>query len=279
MNDRIITEEIVVKFFDYLIHEEKTKATCEKYVRDVKKFMHFAEGKEVTKEIVAKYKKKCIEKGYAIRSINSMIASINSFLAFQGWHECRVKSIKVQHQIFCAEEKELTKAEYMRLLEASKNDKQMNLILQSMGSTGVRVSELKHFTVEAIRKGTITIHGKGKVRTILIPGKLQKLLLDFAKRRGIKKGAIFISKNKKHLDRSNIWKKMKRLCETAKVKKSKVFPHNLRKLFARTFYKLKKDIAKLADVLGHSSINTTRIYIMDTGTEHRRLIDRLELVI
>ncbi len=279
MNDRIITEEIVVKFSDYLIHEEKTKATCEKYVRDVKKFMCFVGEEEVTKEIVAKYKKKCIENGYAIRSINSMIASINSFLVFQGWHECRVKSIKVQHQIFCAEEKELTKAEYIRLLEASKNDRQMNLILQSMGGTGVRVSELKHFTVEAIRKGTITIHGKGKVRAILIPGKLQKLLLDFAKKRGIKKGAIFLTKNKKHLDRSNIWKKMKRLCEIAKVKKSKVFPHNLRKLFARTFYKFQKDIAKLADVLGHSSINTTRIYIMDTGTEHRRLIDRLELVI
>ena len=251
----------------------------EKYLRDARVFLIFAGQETVTKELVMAYKQSLIDKEYAVRSINSMLASLNSLLAFLGWDDCKVKSLKIQRQIYCAEEKELTKAEYLRLLEASKNQPQLNLLMQTICGTGIRVSELKHFTVEAARRGEIVVCCKGKTRTILIPRKLKKLLLDYAKKNGILSGMIFITKCGKSLNRSNIWSKMKKLCEAAGVKHSKVFPHNLRKLFARTFYGIEKDIAKLADILGHSSINTTRIYIMTTGTEHRRKLERLGLVV
>lgn len=185
----------------------------------------------------------------------------------------------MQRQIYCAEDKELSKAEYLRLLKASNMDKQLNLILQTICGTGIRVSELKFFTLEALRGGTITVSCKSKTRTIFVPGKLKSLLLAYAKQNKICRGAIFIGRNGKPLDRSTIWRKMKSLCQRANVKASKVFPHNLRKLFARTFYGLEKDIAKLADILGHSSINTTRIYIMTTGAEHQEKIDRMGLVV
>lgn len=214
-----------------------------------------------------------------MRSVNSMLASINSFLEFQGWTDCKVKSIRIQQQIYCAEEKELSKAEYLRLLNASRKEEQLNLILQTICATGIRVSELRYFTVEAVHHGEVTVSCKNKTRTILIPGKLKKALQDFARRRNITTGAIFLGKSRKPLDRSRIWRKMKQLCQSAGVAASKVFPHNLRKLFARTFYAIEKDIAKLADILGHSSINTTRIYIMSTGVEHRKRIERLGLVV
>ena len=182
-------------------------------------------------------------------------------------------------QTYCAEDKELTKAEYLRLLQVSKKNEQLNLVIQTICGTGIRVSELQYFTVEAVRYGEVTVDCKNKTRTILVPGKLKNLLLNYAKRHGITAGAIFVTRTGKSLNRSNIWAAMKKLCEAAGVKTSKVFPHNLRKLFARTFYGIEKDIAKLADILGHSSINTTRIYIMTTGFEHRRKIERLGLVV
>ena len=225
------------------------------------------------------WKRTLIEQGYAVRSINSMLASVNSLLGFLGWHDCKVKNIRIQRQTYCAEEQELTKAEYLRLLEASQNNKQLYLVLQTICGTGIRVSELRYFTVEAVRCGEITVNCKSKTRTILIPGKLSKLLLNYAKQKRITTGEIFVGRSGKPLNRSNIWRQMKQLCKAAGVKDSKVFPHNLRKLFARTFYGIEKDIAKLADILGHSSINTTRIYIMTTGVEHRRKIERLGLVI
>lgn len=225
------------------------------------------------------YKQALIGKNYAMRSINSMLASLNSLLDFLGWSDCKVKSLKIQRQTYCAEEKELTKAEYLRLLEAAKGYPRLKLIMQTICSTGIRVSELQYFTVEAVRCGEIIVRCKSKTRTILLPGKLKKLLLKYAKKNGIRSGAIFVTRNGKPISRSNIWAQMKKLCESAGVKTSKVFPHNLRKLFARTFYGIEKDIAKLADILGHSSINTTRIYIMTTGMEHRRKIERLGLVV
>lgn len=225
------------------------------------------------------YKNLLLEKKYAVRSINSMLASLNSLLDYLGWSDCKVKSLKLQREIFCAEEKELTKAEYMRLLAASKDKPQLNLVMQTICGTGIRVSELKYFTVEKVRCGEIAVCCKSKTRTILLPGKLKKMLLDYAKKNNICSGAIFVTKGGKPLNRSNIWSQMKRLCETAGVESGKVFPHNLRKLFARTFYGIEKDIAKLADLLGHSSINTTRIYIMTTGFEHRRKMERLGLVV
>ena len=279
MEEKIIRNFQIQEFSDYLIREEKSNATHGKYLRDVHTFVEFAGNNQVTKELVVAWKKMLVEQGYAVRSINSMLASINSFLGFLGWHNCKVKNIRLQHQTYCAEEKELTKAEYLRLLEASKKNEQLNLVLQTICGTGIRVSELRYFTVEAVRCSEVTVNCKSKTRTILVPGKLRKLLLNYAKHRHITTGAIFVGKNGKHLDRSSIWRQMKQLCKTAGVKESKVFPHNLRKLFARTFYGIEKDIAKLADILGHSSINTTRIYIMTTGIEHRRKIERLGLVV
>lgn len=279
MADRILSEETINTFREYLVLEEKSTATVEKYLRDVRAFHLFACQRAVTKERMMAYKKYLIEKGYAASSINSMLASLNSLLDFQGWSDCKVKNIKAQRQTYCAEEKELTKSEYLRLLEAAKDRPQLHLILETICGTGIRVSELQFFNAEAVKRGEITVSCKSKTRTILLPSKLKKMLPDHAKKNGIRSGAIFITRNGKPLDRSNIWAQMKSLCEAAGVKASKVFPHNLRKLFARTFYGIEKEIAKLADILGHSSIDTTRIYIMTAGTEHRRKIERLGLVV
>ena len=279
MNNRKINSQTIDRFQRYLLQEEKSGATIEKYLRDVRAFYTF-EGKEtVTKERVIKWKDSLVNAGYAVRSINSMLASINSLLNFLGWGDCKVKSLKTQRRAYCPEDKELTRAEYLRLLKAAKDQPQLYLVMETLCGTGIRVSELRFFTVETVRSGQIEISCKSKIRTILIPGKLKKRLLKYAENNGIKSGAIFVTKHGKPLNRSNIWAKMKKLCETAGVQSSKVFPHNLRKLFARVFYGIEKDIAKLADVLGHSSINTTRIYIMTTGTEHRRQLERLGLVV
>ena len=209
----------------------------------------------------------------------SLLLSVNRFLDFLGRADCKVKNLRCQRRIYCSEEKELTKAEYLRLLAASQKKKRLNLILQTICSTGIRISELKYFTLEAVRRGEISVKCKSKIRTILIPSKLRKLLLSYAQQRSIYSGPIFITRNGNPVDRSNIWTQMKQICKSANVNPSKVFPHNLRKLFARTFYSLEKDIAKLADILGHGSLETTRIYIISTGNEHRRKIEKLGLVI
>ena len=279
MSKRVLSPKHLRAFREALIQEEKSAATVEKYLRDAGAFLRFCADQTVTKEKTVAYKQALQERGYAVRSINSMLASVNSLLSFLGWTDCKVKNLRCQRAVYCAEEKELTRAEYLRLLEAAGHQKQLNLMIQKICGTGIRVSELQYFTVEAMRRGEVTVRCKNKTRTILVPGKLRKLLLEYAKRKGIRSGAIFVSRNGRPMDRSNIWRKMKRLCREAGVNPSKVFPHNLRKLFARTFYGLEKDIAKLADILGHSSIDTTRIYIMSTGTEHRRKMERLGLVV
>lgn len=279
MEERKITEKQILSFHQYLIREEKSTATVEKYLRDARAFVVYVGNEVVTKEVVMAYKKYLQIKEYAVRSINSMLASLNSLLDFLGWSDCKVKAIKQQKQVYCAEEKELTKAEYMRLLEAAENKPQLQLVMKTICGTGIRVSELRFFTVEDVKQGEVIVNCKGKTRTILIPGKLRKLLLDYARKEKIRSGVIFVTRNGKPLNRSSIWAQMKALCVEAGVNPSKVFPHNLRKLFARTFYGIEKDIAKLADILGHSSIDTTRIYIMTTGTEHRRKIERLGLVV
>ena len=274
-----LSNEQIEEFASYLCQEEKSASTQEKYLRDVQAFCAYANGNEITKERVMAWKKKLLENGYTVRSINSMLASINSLLNFLGLPMCKVKNIRTQQRIYCTEDKELTKAEYLRLLEASKKNEQLNLVLQTICATGIRVSELQYFTVESVCHGEVTVDCKNKTRTILVPGKLKNILLNYAKRHRIATGVIFITRGGKPLNRSNIWAAMKKLCVAAGVKESKVFPHNLRKLFARTFYSIEKDIAKLADILGHSSINTTRIYIITTGLEHRRKIERLGLVV
>ncbi len=279
MQTHVLTKDRIADLAAYLRREEKSPATQQKYLRDVRNFFLYCAGAPITKELVLRWKRQLQEDGYAVRSVNSMLASINCLFQFLGWNDCRVKSIRTQRKTYCAEEKELTKNEYLRLLAAAKKNKQLELVLQTICGTGIRVSELQFFTVEAVRRGEVTVSCKSKTRTILVPGRLKKRLLEYAKKNGITTGTVFVTRNGNPLDRSNIWAQMKRLCEAAGVKPSKVFPHNLRKLFARTFYGIEKDIAKLADILGHSSINTTRIYIMTTGSEHRRKIEQLGLVV
>ncbi|MBQ6852443.1 MAG: tyrosine-type recombinase/integrase [Oscillospiraceae bacterium] len=279
MENRRITAQKLKDFYTHLLMEEKSAATVEKYLRDTRTFLGFANGAVITKELTLAYKSFLQEQHYALRSVNSMLAALNSFLDFLGWTDCKVKNLRCQRQLYCAEDQELTKAEYLRLLQASGKQPQLKLVLQTICGTGIRVSELKYFTVEAVCRGEVSVRCKSKTRTILVPGKLKSMLLSFAKKNGITAGSIFVTRNGAPLDRSNIWSAMKKLCYRAGVAPSKVFPHNLRKLFARTFYGIEKDIAKLADILGHASIETTRIYIMSTGTEHRRKIERLGLVI
>lgn len=279
MNERRLTDQQIQEFHQYLMQEEKSTSTVEKYLRDVRAFSVYAGEKCIAKDVVMNYKKHLLEEKYAARSINSMLASLNSFLGFMGWLDCKVKYVKLQRSAYCAEEKELAKGEYERLLKAAEKNEQLRLVMQTICSTGIRVSELKFFTVENVSHGEVIVNCKAKTRTILIPGKMRKLLRDYARKQKICSGAIFLTRTGKTLDRKSIWAKMKGLCKAAGVNPSKVFPHNLRKLFARTFYRFEKDIAKLADILGHSSIDTTRIYIMTTGTEHRKKIERLGLVV
>lgn len=278
MGKRILNNDIIQAFEKYLKYEEKSQITIEKYLRDVKSFMLYAENKTVNKDTVLAYKQILTEK-YAVRSVNSKLASLNCLFSFLGWNDCKVKSLKIQQQAYISEEKELTKAEYLRLLKSAESKPRISLIVQTICATGIRVSELQYFTLEAVKHGTVTVSCKNKTRNIFVPGKLKRLLLSYAKCNGITSGLIFRTRTGRPLNRSNIWSEMKKLCKSANVNPSKVFPHNLRKLFARTFYGIEKDIAKLADILGHSSIDTTRIYIMTTGSEHRRKIERLGLIV
>lgn len=281
MKGRILTEKRIEDFLAYLKSEEKSKNTIAKYLRDVRAFAAYLSGIEVTKETVIAYKSRLLAENYAVRSINSILASVNSLFAFLGWTDCKVKSIKLQRQIYCPEEKDLTKAEYMRLVNAAKQkgNERLNLILQTICGTGIRVSELQYITVEAVKNGEAIVSLKGKTRSVFIVKELQKKLLRYAAEQGIKSGAIFITRTGRPMSRTNIWREMKGLCEQAGVNPQKVFPHNLRHLFARVFYGIEKDIAKLADILGHSSINTTRIYIISTGDEHRRRMENMRLII
>ena len=281
MKGRILTDKQIVAFATHLKSEEKSKNTIEKYIRDVSAFAAYMGEAEITKEAVITYKNKLISDNYAVRSINSMLASLNGLFSFLGWADLKVKSIKLQRQIFCPEEKELTKAEYMRLVNTAKQkgNERLNLLIQTICGTGIRVSELQYITVEAVKCGESVVSLKGKTRSVFIVRELQKKLLRYAAEQKITSGAIFITRNGKPLSRTNIWREMKSLCEQAGVNPQKVFPHNLRHLFARTFYGIEKDIAKLADILGHSSINTTRIYIITTGNEHRQRMENMRLII
>ena len=280
MEGRILTTDIIDDFRKNLILQEKSTATIEKYIRDVKVFSVYAQGRAITKEMVIAYKKD-LQENYTIRSVNSMLASINSLFAFLNWFDLRVKSLKLQQQVFCSEEKELTRAEYKRLCQTAKrkNNKRLNLIMQTICATGIRVSELQYLTVEAIKRGEAIVNCKAKTRSVFIVTELKRKLLCWAAEQRIKSGMIFVTKSGKPINRTNIWREMKELCKDANVSPQKVFPHNLRHLFARVFYGIEKDIVKLADILGHSSINTTRIYIISTGDEHRRRMEHMRLIL
>lgn len=276
---KIISGEIVAKFKKYLTEEEKAKATIEKYVRDVISFMKWLSGRTVEKSVVLEYKQKLLEE-YSPASVNSILSSLNNFFVFNEWFSCKVKTLKIQKQIFSRQDKELTKAEYDRLLSAAKNKEnwRLYLLMQTICSTGIRISELQFVSVEATRAKKAIINCKGKIRQVILPKQLCKMLLKYAKENNIKSGSIFVTKTGKPLDRSNVWKMLKNLCDSANVSKAKVFPHNFRHLFARTYYSLEKDISRLADILGHSNVNTTRIYTMESGNVHRMQIQKLGLL-
>lgn len=253
-------------FKRYLIAEEKSNATIEKYLHDVCCFLEFLADREVSKEETVAYKEYLTQQ-YAPASVNSMLVALNGFLRFFRRIDCCVKLLKIQRQIFCREEKELTQTEYQRLVKAA-GDSQLSYILQTICGTGIRISELQSITVEAVMSGKAVVNCKNKMRVIFIPAPLQNILKKYIKKAGVKAGSVFISQSGKPLDRSSVWRQMKRLCKKAGVPPEKVYPHNLRHLFARIFYRIKKDIVRLADILGHSSINTTRIYTLETGQRH-----------
>ncbi len=280
MKKRIFLEKMITDFESKLRNDEKGEKTIEKYLRDIRCISEFANGRIVDKELVLEYKV-YLGKEYALASANSMLAAINSFLKFVGWYDCCVKQFKVQRKTYCSEDSELTKQEYIALIRAAqdKRNERLSLLIQTICCTGIRVSELEFITVEAIRRGEVIVTCKGKSRKVFIVSDLCRKLQKYAKEHNITSGTIFITKSGKPMNRSNIWREMKSLCERANVNPNKVFPHNLRHLFARTFYGMEKDIAKLADVLGHTSINTTRIYIITTGTEHRLQLENMRLII
>ena len=265
------------EFRNSLAEEEKSPLTIEKYLRDVGKFLGWLEDREITKPQVLAYKAWLLEQ-YAVVSVNSMLSSLNAYLTFLGLQNCRVRVVKLQREVFCPAEKELTKREYERLLGAAQNDSRLHLLMQTICATGIRVSEHQFVTVEAASLGKATVRCKGKVRTVLLPQKLCRALLRYARQRGIQSGSIFVTKSGRPLDRSRIWALMKKLCRTAKVQAEKVFPHNLRHLFARIYYSIQKDIIRLADILGHASVNTTRIYTRESGEVHRKQIEKMPLL-
>lgn len=276
---KIITNKILTDFKKYLYEEEKSSNTIDKYMRDIYFFSEWLEGRKFDKATVLEYKKLLCEM-YAPASVNSMLSSLNKLFGFLNWHELKVKSLKIQRQIFSREDKELTKPEYERLLIAAKekHNGRLYCLMQTIASTGIRISELKFITVQSLTVGKANINCKGKIRSIFLPKQLCKILNSYVNEQNITSGPVFITRNGKPLNRSNVWKMLKDLCEAANVSRDKVFPHNFRHLFARTFYSLQKDIVRLADILGHSSVNTTRIYTMETGEVHKRHIEKLGLL-
>jgi len=264
-------------FKTYLDNNEKAVNTIIKYLRDVSKFMFFVGGEELSKNIVIQFKHHLEEKGYEIGSINTILSSVNAFLKFLDVPQYKVSLIRVQQQLYQSVDKELNEDEYFRLLTAAESNERLWLLIQTIASTGIRVSELKFVTVEAVKKGEFTVHLKGKVRKVMMPDDMRHLLLKYIEKRGYKTGPVFRTKNGTDLNRTYIWRSIKKLCLKTGIKSSKVFPHNLRKLFAFKVYSDTKDISKLADILGHSNINTTRIYIMTSGEQHRRILNRVGL--
>ncbi len=276
----IITENQIMAYGEYLRHEERSQNTIEKYLHDVRSFYAWLGGMDVTKERVSAWKEYLTANGRAAVTINGCLAAVHSFFIFAGWDGLRVRYLKIQRQVFRDASRELTREEFARLVQTAEDqgNHRLALLLETICATGIRVSEIKYITLEAANRGRADISLKGKTRTILIPGKLAKKLLKYTKKQKIASGEIFITKSGRGMSRRQIWGEMKRLCKTADVDESKVFPHNLRHLFARTFYRVCRDIVKLADVLGHSSIETTRIYLITTGAEYARQLDQLGLI-
>lgn len=272
--------EKIAAFGQYLYREERSANTIAKYCRDVRGFLIWAAEAPISRELVLSYKQQLIER-YAAASVNSMLAAINHYLCWQGREDCRVKPLRIQRDLFVQREQELSEQEYIRLVQTARRqqNQKLALLLQTICATGIRVSELAYITVEAVRSGHTSVRCKGKQRMIFLPKKLCTILQQYIGQQGLKQGPVFCTRTGLPLDRSNIWRAMKDLSSQAGVIGGKVFPHNLRHLFARTYYQLEKDIVKLADLLGHSSINTTRIYTMETFDNHVRQMNRMQLVV
>jgi len=275
----VITTKSVNEFRSWLHSEERSAGTIEKYMRDLERLATWLDGREITKESITQWKEHLTEKGYEPITVNSMLAVANTYCRFAGIN-IKVKFLRIQRKLFCDESKELSKSEYERLIHTAENkgDTRLAMLIETIGATGIRVSEVQYITVESAKAGRTQISLKGKIRDILLPGKLCKKLLKYARKEKIAFGEIFITKSGKGMSRKQIWAEMKAICKAADVEPSKVFPHNLRHLFARVFYRVTHDVAKLADILGHSSIETTRIYLLSTGAEHARQLEGLGLV-
>ena len=273
-------EDDLKKFAVHLRYEGRKDSTIKKYLRDVKAFRMWLGDEDVTREKAREWRDFLCKKEYASVTVNSMLVSLNLFFRFCGREECCVKGLRLQHRFFRNSERELAKNEYERLVETAQQQgkERLALLIETICATGVRVSEVKAFTVESVRRGRADISLKGKIRTILMPERLRKKLLEYIRKKKIVSGEVFVTRTGKGLTRQQIWAEMKRLCSEAGILETKVFPHNLRHLFARTFYRVSRDIAKLADVLGHSHIGTTRLYLTSTGAEHARHLGRLNLV-
>ena len=275
-----LTPKLIEEYIVYLHEQERSQATINKYTHDLVNLMHELSGMPLTKTALIKWKQQCIST-HAPASVNSKIAAVNGFVTFIGLWQLRLKPLKIQKALFLSENKELTKLEYFRLVRtAEKNgNERLALVLQTICATGIRVSELKFITAEAVYSGRAEISNKGKRRVIFVPDKLRRLLKNYLQKQKITAGAVFVSRYGKPLNRSNIWRDMKALCKRANVQPGKVFPHNLRHLFARTYYTLEKDLSRLADILGHTSVNTTRIYTAESGAIHAQQMGRLGLIV
>ncbi len=279
MEPRKITEETLAAFARQLGEEERSPATLEKYLREVRQFAAFLGGREVTRELAAAWREE-LSARQSPATVNGKLTALDRLLASLGWEDCRVKHLRVQRQLFQDSARELSREEYARLVETARRlgRGRLSLLMETICATGIRVSEVRYITAEAVREGRTEIALKGKIRTILLPGKLCRKLEKYARQKKITSGELFLTRSGRPMSRKQIWAEMKGVCRAAGVAPSKVFPHNLRHLFARCFYRVSRDVAKLADVLGHSSIETTRIYLISTGAEHARTLDQLRLI-
>ena len=280
MKKRGISAEELDSFCQHLRGEERSAATIEKYRRDVAQFAAWLGENQLEKEAGVRWKAHLLAQGCEPSTVNGRLTALDRFLHFLGQADCKVKHLKIQRQLFREDGRELNRREYDQLLAAARSAgrERLALLMESICGTGIRVSEVKYLTVEAARRGKVEVALKGKIRAILLPGKLCRKLLKYAGKNKIASGEIFLTRSGASLSRKQIWRDMKALCQRAGVAPSKVFPHNLRHLFARTFYRVCRDVAKLADVLGHSSIETTRIYLLSTGAEHAKVLEQLHLI-
>ncbi len=279
--EHIITAESIYAFSQYLRSAEKSRGTIANYTRHLHRFAAYTKEEPVTRELTCLWKSCLAEQGYRSASINAMLVSVNSYLKWCGAVECCVKTLRIQKRFFRDRDRELKASDYEKLVNAAKRQgkERLALLMETIAATGIRVGELQYITREAARGGFAEVKLKGKVRTILIPRKLCEKLLNYAKKKKIVSGEIFVTRNGKSIDRRQVWSEIKGLCKCAGVAGKKVFPHNFRHLFATTFYKAHKDIARLADILGHSSMETTRIYLLTSGAEHLRQMEKLGLIL